>query len=159
MSAYYSTQATIEARVKTLRVKMWGDHNEDGVIDTATLTQALTAAKCEILTYIGQRYGTTLTDTWTDSTRPDLIGMISDDITLYFLNAGSNVIHPIISKNHEDAVKRLEGLRDYVLSLPGVEFEGGTETTTARLTYLRREESDIDTFFEYADPMADYQYP
>jgi phage gp36-like protein len=157
--ANYSTQATIEARVKALRIKMWGDKNDDGVLDTATLTQALVNAKVEILSYIGQRYGTTLTDTWTDTTRPDMIGQLSDDLTLYYLNTGSNAVHPIVAKNREEAVKRLEMLRDYVLSLPGVEFESGSETTSARQTYLKREESDIDAYFENADQMADYQYP
>lgn len=159
MSAYYSTQATIEARVKALRIKMWGDKDQDGVLDTATLTQALVAAKVEILSYIGQRYGTTLTNAWTDTTRPDMIGQLSDDLTLYYLNSGSNVIHPLILKNREDALQKLTFLRDYVLSLPGVDFESGSETTTARQTFSRREDSEIDTFFEDADPLAEYQYP
>jgi phage gp36-like protein len=157
--AYYSTQATIEAKVKALRIKMWGDKNEDGILDTATLTQALAGAKAEILAYIGQRYGTTVTDAWTDTTRPDMIGMISDDLTLYLLNAGSNVVHPIIMKNREDAIHRLELIRDYTLSLPGEEFESGTETTTVRRTFLRREDSEIDTYYENADPLSEYQYP
>jgi phage gp36-like protein len=157
--AAYSTQATIEARVKALRIKMWGDKNEDGVVDEATLTQAFSGAAAEILAYIGQRYGTTVTGVWTETTRPDLIGMISDDLSLYLLNTGSNVMHPLIIKNREDAIKRLEMIRDYVLSLPGVEFESGSETTTARKVFLRREDSDIDTYYENADPMAEYQYP
>lgn len=138
---------------------MWGDKNEDGVLDTVTLTQALAGAKAEILAYIGQRYGTTVTNAWTDTSRPDLIGMISDDLTLYLLNSGSNVVHPIIAKSREDAIKRLELIRDYVLSLPGVDFESGTETTTARKAVLRREDSEIDTYFENADPLSAYQYP
>ena len=155
----YSTQATLEARVKSLRLKMWGDKNEDGLLDSATMTQAFAGAQAEILAYIGQRYGSTVTDAWTETTRPDLVGMISDDLTLYILNAGSNAMHPLIVRNREDAIKRLEMIRDYVLSLPGVDFESGSETTTARKVFLRREDSEIDTYYENADPMAEYQYP
>jgi len=133
--SYYSTQATIETRVKALRIAMWGDKNEDGLIDTLTLTQALMSAKVEILSYIGQRFGATETDTWTEATRPDMIGQLSDDLTLYYLNTGSNVIHPIILKNYENAVKRLEMLRDYEISLPGIDYSDGTETTTERRTH------------------------
>lgn len=155
----YSTQATLEARVKALRLKMWGDKNEDGVLDTASMSQAFAGAQAEILAYIGQRYGATVTSTWAEATRPDLIGMISDDLALYLLNAGSNVMHPLIAKNREDAIKRLELLRDYDLTLPGVEFESGTETMTARKVLLRREDSEIDTYYDNADPFAEYQYP
>jgi phage gp36-like protein len=159
MSAYYSTQATIEARVKALRIKMWGDKDNDGILDTATLTQALTAAKAEILSYVGQRYGDTVTGAWTDTTRPDMIGMISDDLTLYMLNTGSNVVHPVIIKNREEAIARLQKIADYDINVPGVTFESGQDNTTARQVFVKREEDDIETFYEDLDPLAVYQYP
>lgn len=157
--AYYSTQETIEARIKALRIKMWGDKDGDGVLDSATLTQALTAAKAEILVYIGQRYGTTVTDTWTETTRPDLIGMISDDITLYVLNTGSNVTHPIVVSNYNRAVAFLQRLEDYTISLPGVEFQAGQQYSTERKVFLPRDDSDIDTYYRDSDVLSAYQYP
>ncbi len=155
MSAYYSSQTTIEAKVKALRVTMWGDKDGDGSIDPDTLTAALVEAKGEILAYIDTRYGSTITDAWDSTTRPDMIGTLSDWMTLYHLMSGSNVPHPIIVTKYEEAVAQLLKIADYSMTIPGINYVSGEQNVTTRARYL--ECSEEDSANGYCDPCS-YEY-
>lgn len=118
MSAYYSTQATIEAKVTALRVRIWGDKNGVGTVDPASLLQALAFAKSRILAHVWRRYGDTEVKSWTDTTAPDLIKGISDDLSLYYLASGANAVNPVIDANYKDAIAQLVAIRDGLSDIP-----------------------------------------
>jgi hypothetical protein len=155
MSAYYSSQTTIEAKVKALRIKMWGDKDGDGVLDPAALESALSEAKQEILLYVETRYGQSVTDGWDSSTRPDWIGTVSDWLTLYHLMSGSNAAHPVVIKKYDDVLKQLIQIQNYQAAIPGITFESGQTNTTTRMQYL--ECTDEDAALGLCDPCG-YQY-
>lgn len=116
--SYYSTQATIEAKATSNRVRIWGDKNADGTIDPASLSQALAFAKSRILAHVWRRYGDTEINSWTDTTAPDLIKGISDDLALYYLASGANAVNPVIDLNYKDATAQLVAIRDGLSDIP-----------------------------------------
>lgn len=129
MATYFSSQTTIEAKVRSSRVKIWGDKNADGVLDPTTLDQALAFAKSMILAMIVRRYGQQAL-TWTFDTCPPLLKAVSDDLTLYYLAAGANALNPVIDINYKNAVAMLTMIKDYEADLPGVDDTPAIETAT-----------------------------
>lgn len=128
-SAYFSSQSTIEAKVRSSRVKLWGDKNADGTLDPATLEQALVDAKHTILAYIVKRYGAQALD-WTFDSCPPLLKAVSDNLTLFYLASGANVVNPVIELNQKNALSMLTMLKDYDIDLPGVDDSPAIETAT-----------------------------
>lgn len=128
-SAYFSSQSTIEAKVRSSRVKLWGDKNADGTLDPATLEQALVDAKHTILAYIVKRYGAQALD-WTFDSCPPLLKAVSDNLTLFYLASGANAINPVIELNQKNALSMLTMLKDYDIDLPGVDDSPAIETAT-----------------------------
>lgn len=131
-SAYFSSQTTIEAKVRSSRVKLWGDKNADGTLDPTTLDQALAFAKSYILAMITRRYGTQAL-TWTFDTCPTLLKALSDDLTLYYLASGANAVNPVIDLNYKNAVAMLTMLKEYQADLPGVDDTPAIETITEEM--------------------------
>lgn len=128
-SAYFSSQSTIEAKVRSSRVKLWGDKNADGTLDPATLEQALIYAKQTILAYVVKRYGAQALD-WTFDSCPPLLKAVSDNLTLFYLASGANAINPVIELNQKNALSMLTMLKDYDIDLPGVDDSPAIETAT-----------------------------
>lgn len=128
-SAYFSSQSTIEAKVRSSRVKLWGDKNADGTLDPATLEQALIYAKQTILAYVVKRYGAQALD-WTFDSCPPLLKAVSDNLTLFYLASGANVVNPVIELNQKNALSMLTMLKDYDIDLPGVDDSPAIETAT-----------------------------
>ena len=128
-SAYFSSQSTIEAKVRSSRVKLWGDKNADGTLDPATLEQALIYAKQTILAYVVKRYGAQALD-WTFDTCPPLLKAVSDDLTLFYLASGANAVNPVIELNQKNVLAMLTMLKDYELDLPGTDDSPAIETLT-----------------------------
>lgn len=128
-SEYFSSQATIEAKVRASRVRIWGDKNADGVIDPMTLEQGLIFAKAHILAMISRRYGSQAL-AWTFGTCPPLLKAVSDDITLYYLASGANAVNPVIDLNYKNALAALTMIKDYEMDLPGVDDTPAVETLT-----------------------------
>lgn len=128
-SAYFSSQSTIEAKVRASRVRLWGDKNADGTLDPTTLEQGLIYAKHHILAMMSRRYGSQAL-AWTFDTCPPFLKAVSDDLTLYYLASGANVVNPVIDLNYKNAIAMLTNLKDYEMDLPGVDDTPAIETTT-----------------------------
>lgn len=128
-SAYFSSQMTIESKVKASRVKLWGDKNADGTIDPTTLDQGLSFARSQILAYLTRRYGAQAL-AWTFDTVPPILRAVSDDLTLYYLATGANAVNPVIDLIGKNALATLSMLRDYEIDLPGVDDTPAIATTT-----------------------------
>lgn len=128
-SAYFSSQTTIESKVRASRVKIWGDKNADGTLDPTTLEQAFAFAKSTVLALVSRRYGSQALN-WTFDSCPSLLKAVSDDLTLYYLASGANAVNPVIDLNYKNAVAMLTMLKDYEADLPGVDDTPAIETTT-----------------------------
>jgi phage gp36-like protein len=145
MSNYFSTEASIKAKVRSLRVNLWGDKDRDGSLDTQTLTQALTFAKSTIMSRLYPRYTVAEIEdltTTTDTDLQDAAGLLktySDDLVLYYLASGSNVVNPIIKLSYDTTLDALDKMECYKLSLPGISDTNDYQTVTETL------ESDYDT--------------
>lgn len=128
-SAYFSSQATIEAKVRASRVRLWGDKNADGTLDPTTLDQALISAKSHILGFTKRRYGQQALLATFD-TCPPLLKAVSDDLTLYYLATGANVVNPVIDLLYKNALATLENIREYRVDVPEWDDTPAIETTT-----------------------------
>jgi len=137
MSEYYSSQATLEAKVIPLRVKLWGDKDRDGTVDSETLEQALAFAKNHILSVVYQRYGSQADD-WDFDTAPPIIKTLSDDLAIFYLATGTQTLNPVIQQNFENAMSTLKAINLYEMTIPGVSDEDDyqiiTETYDSDLT-------------------------
>lgn len=150
-SAYYSSQTTIEAKVRSSRVRLWGDKNADGTLDPTTLEQGLIYAKNHILAMIVRRYGSQALD-WDFDSCPPLLKAVSDDLTLFYLATGANAVNPVTDANYKNAIAMLTMLRDYEADLPGVDDTPAIGTTTEETEsvfddLLLSESSTIDSIF------------
>lgn len=125
---YFSSQTTIEAKVRASRVKLWGDKNADGTLDPATLEQALASAKSIILSYVARRYPQALDLTFSGC--PPLLKALSDDLTLYYLASGANAVNPVQDLNYKNAVAMLTMIRDYENDVPELDDSTALQTTT-----------------------------
>lgn len=125
---YFSSQTTIEAKVRASRVKLWGDKNADGTLDPATLEQALASAKSIILAYVARRYPQALDLTFSGC--PPLLKALSDDLTLYYLASGANAVNPVQDLNYKNAVAMLTMIRDYENDVPELDDSTALQTTT-----------------------------
>ncbi len=96
----YSTQTTIENKVKASRIRLWGDRDRDSVLDPGTLAAALKQAKAKIDAMLCRRFGTQVY-AWTYSTVPEVLHDISDDLVLYYFASGSNQMSPQIKTNRD----------------------------------------------------------
>ena len=128
-SAYFSSQTTIEAKVRSSRVRLWGDKNADGTLDPVTLEQGLSFAKASILALLARRYGTQALN-WDFDTCPPLLKAVSDDLVLYYLATGANAVNPVIDSSYKNAVAMLTLIKEYDADLPGVDDTPAIETTT-----------------------------
>ena len=140
--SYYSTQASIEATVTSNRVRIWGDKNADGTVDPASLSQALAFAKSRILAHVWRRYGDAIVSAWTETTAPELIQGISDDLTLYYLASGANALNPIIEMNYKDAVAMLAQIRDGIADIPSISDNSYEVTTETAYSEFDNDEDD-----------------
>lgn len=155
MSEYFSTQASVQAKVTALDIQYWLDPDGDGNIDEDALTSALSEAKAEILSYVEPRYGSSVVDDWDSTTRPAFIGEISDWITLYKTLPGYAATHPVVIRSYDECMAKLQKVANYEIMVPGVDFMSGQENTTARMQYLECSEEDAAN--GYCDPCA-YEY-
>ncbi|MCP4568510.1 MAG: DUF1320 domain-containing protein [FCB group bacterium] len=155
MSVYYSTEASVEAKVAALDIQHWLDPDGDGNIDEDALTSALSEAKEEILSYVEKRYGSTIVDAWDSDTRPAWIGQVSDWLTLYHSLPGYSAENPIALRRYDENIVRLQKVARFELMIPGIDFVSGQDNTTSRVQYL--ECTDADAESGYCDPCA-YEY-
>lgn len=113
----YSTQASLEAKIKASRIRLWGDKDRDGTIDALTLSQGLGYAEHLIQAYLVKRFGAGTITAWTTTTVPALLKDISDDLALYYIASGSNAMSEQVHRNYEQAVKLLTMIRDNEIDL------------------------------------------
>jgi phage gp36-like protein len=140
MSDYFSSQTTIEAKVKAARIKIWGDRDRDGTLDSDTLDQALKFAKNRILGYVQTRFGSQVHD-WVLADVPDVLREISDSLTLWYIAGGQNAMNDVIALNYKEAMTSLERMRDYEMDIPEVSDSDDYQTVT----------DDFDSDFENDD--------
>ena len=115
----FSTQASVEARANSARVKLWTDKNRDGTPDPATLTQGFQFATGLIFEYLTQRYGEAELSVWTISTAPARVLRISDDLCMWYFSSGNQSQNPLIQAIYNAAIDSLESIRDYTSVLYG----------------------------------------
>ena len=140
MSVYFSSQETIEAKVKAARINIWGDRNRDGELDADTLAQALTYAKSKILGYLQTRYGAQIHD-WTLSDVPDLLRDISDTLTLFYIAAGQNAMNDVIKLTYDEVIETLKAIRNYEMDIPEVSDSDSYMTVTEDMESTFEEEN------------------
>ena len=148
----YSTQTTIENSCSVERVKIYGDKNKDGVLDTSILTKAINDAEGIIKGYLYERYGSTLDSA--DSTTSKLLTAISDSIALYMLASTNNAITIPIDIKYKAAIEFLEKLREYKLSIPELSDANRWETVTEDLEFAENtvdESPYYPTFDDFDD--------
>lgn len=84
MGEYYSTEASVKARISTERLDGLLDYDDDGDIDDdGALLAGQKMARGLIRGKLEPLYGSTVIDTWDSDTVPELIGQISDDLCIY----------------------------------------------------------------------------
>jgi len=147
----FSTEETITAKIKTAKLKLWGDRNRDGVLDPDTLTQAIDSAQAQILAALYARYGTQVED-WTIGTVPDILKSISDSLTIFYIASGSNAINESVKLSYDNAMLNLTKLsvlndKSFVfdLSLPGISDSSDNDTTTAQFESVFDAIDDIES--------------
>jgi hypothetical protein len=141
---YFSTEASVQAKATALDIQWWLDPDKDGNIDQDALESGMKQAKSAILSYVQQRYGSTVTDLWDSDTRPEFIGQASDWLTLYYTLPGYSIDHPAAVRFYEQSIADLEAIRDYTRMIPGVTFQSGQEFATESTT-----EEDSDCVYDY----------
>ena len=152
---YFSTQASVTIRANSLNISWWLDPDHDGTVDSDEFDSAREDAKQEILSYVEARYGSTIVEAWDTDTRPEWIGTVSDWLTLYHSLSGNNAEHPVALRRYEENVERLEKVRTYQLSIPGIDYVSGQDNETTRMQYL--EATDAEVAAGDVDPTA-YEY-
>lgn len=155
MSAYYSTQARLEALASTARVKLFGDKNRDGTVDSTSLTQALAFAKNHIDALLCRRFqGTPFT--WTSATVPPVLIPISDNLALYYLASGSIGVTEAIQRNYDQAIQFLQDIVDRKLDIPDANGDVLTEGSSYAAIAAS---SDLDDETYNRDfPLNDHRY-
>jgi len=129
MSAYFSTQDSIEAKVSAMRIKGWGDRNGDSALDPTTLAQALVYAKAKILGMVQTRYGAQIHE-WDSDTVPDILREISDTLTIWYIATGLNSVNDLIKTQYQEALASLKDIREYNMDIPEVSDSDNYMTVT-----------------------------
>ena len=157
MAEYFSTQATIEARVSNSRLEGWIDFDDDGTVDPGTLEYGQKFARGEIRDKLLNWFGETEIATWDSDTVPESIGAISDDLCVwYFVSTNPALASQLqIAKLlFDDAVQRLNDIAEGKRGVYGVD-KPITQSTTSRMQYLECTDEDAEN--GYCDPCA-YEY-
>lgn len=120
MANYYSTETTLKAKMRADRLRLLGDKENTGDVNPLTLQQGLQFAKSHILAFIWRRYGESVTAAWTEDSAPDLIKALSDDLVIYYLATGANVVNPVVKLNFDMALETLKAIREYQQDISGI---------------------------------------
>jgi phage gp36-like protein len=148
----YSTQTTIENSCSVEKIRLYGDKNKDGVVDTSALNKAINDAEGIIYGYLYERY-TTLLDS-ADSTTSKLLTFISDSISVYLLAATNNAISIPIDLRYKTAMDLLEKIKNYEINLPGFADTNRWETITEDLEFAEERVNEspyYPTFDDFDD--------
>lgn len=132
MANVFSSEATISAKVKLAKLKVWGDRDRDGTLDPLMLASALKSAASTITAALYRRYGAQVL-TWDidDDSVPDLLETVSDKLTIYEIASGNNVINESVKTWQQEALKTLSDVASYNILLPGIAEAGASEISTA----------------------------
>ncbi len=147
MGIYFSTEATLTAKVKTTRLKLWGDRDRDNVLDPTTLTQAMSTAQAQILASLYDRYGSQ-TDDWDSDSVPELLKSVSDSLSIYYLAAGSNAVNETVRDARTEAMQTLAALAAYDITLPGVTDSGDYDMMVVSSQSIFDNNDDLQTEIE-----------
>lgn len=155
MANVFSSEATISAKVKLAKLKVWGDRDRDGTLDPLMLAAALKSAASTITAALHRRYGAQVL-TWDidDDSVPDLLEGVSDKLTIYEIASGNNAINESVKTWAQDALKTLSDLASYNISLPSVAEAGADEISTASFesVFDRSDSLQADITATLADP-------
>jgi phage gp36-like protein len=152
MSTYYSTQATITARISLLRLAGFTDRNVDGVPDTDAMEAGFKEARGIIRGYIHdycKGYGYDLS-VWTDSTVPELIQAISDKLCIKLYYASNPRFQEIAKTIYDEAIGLLEQIRAGNLDIYEISSTATAESMTS-VSATGRVASDFDPERDYDD--------
>jgi len=137
-TAYYSTQASIEARISALRLNGYIDFDGDDSPDEASLTSAYTFARSQIRGRLESKYGADLIDDWDSDTVPDLASTISDDLCIYQIFISNPRFTEIGQTLRTNALDDLDNIADGKINLYNV------EAPVVDVYQVERSKSDFD---------------
>jgi phage gp36-like protein len=86
---YYSTQASVQARIGLTRLTNLTDFSGDDAPDTETLEAGFQEARGIIRGKLEPLYGSTEIDTWDSDTAPELVRTISDQLCVKMFYVGN----------------------------------------------------------------------
>lgn len=113
----YSTQANVETRLSTEKVRQLTDDNRDGEVDAQVVTDAIAAADSTIDGYLGQNYNVPLT-----TPAPSVIIGCSISIACYLLFARRAIPTPdIVQKLYDNAIAFLTAVSKGEAVVPGID--------------------------------------
>ena len=148
--AYYSSQASIEARISALRLNGYIDRNADGFPDDEALESGQKEARGLIRGYLKRAYESTVIDAWDidDDTVPDLINAISDQLCIRVFYSSNPRFQESANQAYREAIAQLEMIRDGKIDL----YEADRATSyIADALDTGRIDSDFDPEREYND--------
>jgi phage gp36-like protein len=133
MSEYYSTQASIEARISSLRLAGYVDRDSDGIPDESALVSGFAYARGLIRGKLAGRYGWTLIGGWDFDSAPELIKSISDDLCIYQYYVSNPRFYEAAERIRTNALELLDALASGDLYLFEEEAASDARIETGRI--------------------------
>ena len=121
MSAYYSTQTSIENRISALRLAGFLDRDKDGTPDSGALTAGFIEARGIIRAYLKRDYDTDTIDAWTDTTCPELINILSDWLCIRMYYVNNPRFQEAAQIMYDRAVQMLKDIRNGDMDIYGLD--------------------------------------
>ena len=118
----YSTQTDLQNLLTPAQLVQLTDDNQDGVVDTAPITEAIAEADAEIDGYLGARYPVPV------SPIPVLLKNLSVAIALWKLYSRRSKLNELRRKAYEDAKATLTNLSKGLMVLPA---QGGGQVASS----------------------------
>lgn len=144
MAEYYSTQATIEARISSFRLTGHIDFDDDDSPDAASLTAAYKFARGLIRGKLEDRFGSTIIDTWDSDTVPELVQIISDDLCIYQIMMSNVKLAPVLQIIYTNAKDMLTEIADGKIGIYGTDGPTDDEWVTERTPSDYDPERELD---------------
>lgn len=124
----YATQQDIIDRYSNDALLIIADRDDDGIVDSPIVNQAIDDATAEIDTYMAAKYDLPL------AIIPDVLTRLCVDIVVYRLSADADMATEERRKRYEDAVKLLVRISEGKVSLgleePPVTTNGAASVTS-----------------------------
>ena len=116
--------------MKAGNLLIFGDHDEDGTLDTDVFADAASQAQAWIQSFCAPRFGATVIAGW-DTATPTLIVHTSDILTIYFLaELGAARLTEQLKSAYSIRIEQLEQIRDGKIDIVDTDGEILTPSQT-----------------------------